>query len=133
MNRFWKFTLGVAAVIAVIIAVLGVGFDWNTAGFTKALALTSLVALFVGTASFGGTGPGTAIGQGPLSGDVFEAIAYGEETRQAYKSSGRSGGAADVVRARRGWNPGNYAVARAGLAVGALYGIGAVVCRTLVE
>jgi hypothetical protein len=127
MSKIWKWAGVVAGIVAICIAVLGTVYDWSASRYTIALTFSALIAFFFGTAGLGGTGPGMGIGAGPMSGDVVDAIATGEETRQAYKPSGRAGGVVDVVRARRGWNPGNYSFARVMLGAAAILAIAAII------
>ena len=133
MSRFWKWVSLVVAIVAASIVVLGIFLDWSASRYTIALTFASLISFFFGTGALGGTGPGMGLGTGPMSGDVFESIAHGEETRQAFKPSGRSGGVVDTVRARRGWNPGNYSFARVMLAAGAFLAIAALFSWKVVE
>lgn len=133
MSKFWKWVGLVVGLVAILIAGLGVLYDWSASRYTIALTFSTLISFFVGTAGLGGTGPGMGIGDGPMTGDVFDAIAHGEETRQAYKPSGRYGGVVDVVRARRGWNPGNYSIARAMLAAGTILAIAALFSWKVIE
>ena len=134
MSKLWQRVILIAGVLGVAIVLAGQMWDWSASRHTVFLTLTSLVAFFVGTAALGGTGPAQNLGPSALSDGVAESVARGEETRQAYKPSGRE--SSDTLtrwRARGGWNPGNYSIAKVMLVIGAIYAVAALFVWQVVE